>query len=221
MHITGTVLGDSERRRVETLLRTIPHAPLLSFELQLVDVDAVAPLAASPSPPPPGERSHAAAAEAWLRARMGVGTRASERDMFSRMSTLVSSAEDVLADAWAIDHLAAQFPLAKQELLSASALDLLTAVMNDHAHSAARRLSRIDTLLSLASPAAPAIALTPGDWQHRAPEFRKAAQRFSDLMLRLFAGAGPAAAPPANPEHAGLPELLRQLQSQAAQIASR
>lgn len=211
VHIAGTLQDEAERKRVETALAGMPRSGLMTWEWRFPE-----PADGEPEIAPPGQQvgqtSHPAPAEGWLRVRMGVGSRASEREMFSRMSLMVASAQDLLADAWAIEHLAEQFPPARQAALSPEDHELLLAVVNEHTFSARKRLSQLNAALELTLPTDTSSQSAAVTWQHGAVRFRDSSQRLCDLVLRLFSSSNSPAAGPRNPEESELPSLLWQLQ---------
>ncbi len=215
LRVTGTFTSEAERERIGAIIRSVPRATLVRTDLRVIDLSSEASGEVPGAAAPTTERSapKAAIAEPWLRARMSGETRSSQRDMFNRMTSLVGGSVEVLADTWAVETLAEYFPPDRQELLEPRDRDLLLAMVQDHAKSAAARLTQIDEQLAFDPKSGPLRHSSPtGHWQDQVPAVRKAARQLCEEILRFFASSdGAPSGASANPENSDLPGLLRQL----------
>jgi hypothetical protein len=135
--------------------------------------------------------------EVWLRDCMEVGSRVSEREMFNLMNAVVLESEKVSSEAWAVRHLAEQFPPARARRLSAELSDELLQMVDDHATALRNSLQALQERLQpvLGSQPAQSKALAPGPdepWQSRVVALQRRVEEVVSRLLESFSAGGAA-----------------------------
>lgn len=160
-----------------------------------------------------------AAAEPWLRARLGVGERTSEREMFNTMNAVVRDSEELLSHSWALFHLAQRFSPDVEGDLDAESRAKLHGIVDDHVIALRVHLAAVDGRLALQqTSSSPVPSASP--WQKGAEGLHEDVKRMADLLLSLFASSDSAsrAAAFAGPEESGLGALIGRVRSQTAAL---
>jgi hypothetical protein len=159
-----------------------------------------------------------AAAEPWLRTRLGVGTRTSERDMFNTMSAVVRDSEDLLSDSWALFRLSLRFPPDLESEMEPDVRNTLHRIVDDHLVAMSVSLAAIDGRLALQHSANTETA-DGRVWQLRSGDLHERAKHTAEVLLGLFAaGDKVRTAPVANPEQVGVAALIAHVRAMAAQV---
>jgi hypothetical protein len=198
---------------VTALLAGIPHVRLA---LRKLDVPPLPSLSATPATLE--KQMRPAAAEPWLRTRLGVGTRTSERDMFNTMSAVVRDSEDLLSDSWALFRLSLRFPPDLESEMEPDVRNTLHRIVDDHLVAMSVSLAAIDGRLALQHSANTETA-DGRVWQLRSGDLHERAKHTAEVLLGLFAaGDKVRTAPVANPEQVGVAALIAHVRAMAAQV---
>jgi hypothetical protein len=135
--------------------------------------------------------------EAWLRERLKVGVKVPEREVFNLMSAVVLELEDISGEAWAIRHLAEQFPIARAGQLNPELYIQLLQMVDDHLIALGNNLqmlhSRMRPLLDrpLTGNDGASTASAKQHWQSGVRDLQQHAERaVSELLESFSASAG-------------------------------
>jgi hypothetical protein len=212
IEVSGGFTSEKQVERIEALLPGIPH---LRIRLTTLDLASVPPQSA----PAPHERhTRPAAVEPWLRSRLGVGVRASEREMFNIMNAVVRDSEDLLADSWALFRLSRRFPPEVESEMNAETRAMVREMADDHIVSMSVHLAAIDGRLALQQPAQPVHPENVA-WQTYSNTLHEQAKQTAEVLLNLFAsGDTPRSLAAADPEHAGAAVLIGRVRSMATHV---
>jgi len=193
VEVAGFVQSQDQRDRLTGVLQTIGRPQLL--RVRLTDpasaLDVTAPAAATRVPvtsekhvPPP--------IETWLRENLKVGSRITEREMFNLMNAVMRDSEDISSEAWALRHLAEQFPPERTRKLTPELLDQLLQILGDHALAWGNSLQllqgRLRPLTGAATlPVIDAIAPQVGThWQDHVVALQKLSEGAVSRLLASF-----------------------------------
>jgi hypothetical protein len=201
VEITGVVQSKDQRDRITGVLEGIGPAGIMRVRLDdpTGGAAAISTAGNAQSGAGPAGKRTTPLAVAWLRESLGVGSRLTEREMFSLMSSVVLESESVSSEAWAIRHLAEQFPLGRTRRLSPELSDQLLQMVDDHAIVLANSLlmlqGRLHPLLGK-QPAQSGNAWAPWPdepWQGKVLALQQRAEGVVSQLLESFsadAGAG-------------------------------
>ena len=198
VEVSGLVQSRDVRERVTGVLQGIAHPESCDRS----DATGTADTAAAfvESRPDSGQPRRAAPpVEAWLRTTLKVGSRVTEREMFSLMGAVVLESEAVSSEAWAIRHVAEQFPAARTRRLNPELSAQLLQMVDDHAIAFGNSLrllqGRLHPVLGAQpEPARNAFIPAPDEpWQEKVLALQQRAEAVVSRLLQSFssdAGAG-------------------------------
>ncbi len=194
VEITGYIQSADQRDRLRSVLAGIGSPGIMEIRLSDPTQGAArieAGKEALPKPVAARERI-APPIEAWLRDSLKVGSKVTEREMFNFMSAVVLESEDISGEAWAIRHLAEQFPPARAGQLSPELSMQLLQMVDDHAIALGNGLKTLQGRLRpvLGSPPArnnSASTASPNHpWQSRVAAVQQHAERAVSQLLESF-----------------------------------
>jgi hypothetical protein len=216
IEVSGMAANEDRKNQLLALFSAVRRQDLLQTQVQTVPE---APLPARPFAPATAGASEAPA-ENWLRARMRVGDAATQREMFDVMNGIVSNAQGLLAEAWAVRRLAERFPAATETALAEPERMELRAMAEDHAIAAQAHIGAIGELLRRLGIQFPSgsASRAPDDWQSGALPLQRRAAESARALLTLFTAGSEAA-----PAIAGDAEIMRAVAglSEARELVAR
>jgi hypothetical protein len=213
VEVTGAFAAQDQ---VDRLARAL--APVSHVRLRLSSLEAFPePAAARPAGAAVERQARPAAAEQWLRLRLDVGVRTSEREMFNTMNAVVADSEELLADSWALFQLAQRFPPAIERALDLATRSKLRAIADDHLVSLSVHVAAVDGRLALQQTSDRVEAVGQVPWQESLKILHADAKGTAEVLLYLFAGGGASGnGTGSDPEQAGLAGRLGRIRSLAA-----
>lgn len=190
VEISGLVASQDERDRLAGVLSGIGHADILRVRLSdpAESADRIGPAVESA---PAGQRI-ASPIEVWLRDGLKVGSRITERQMFNLMNSVVLASESVSTEAWAIRHLAEQFPPDRTRRLSPELSDQLLQMVDDHAIALGNSLQTLQGRLHFLLGTQPErngniVAPRPDEpWQSKVLALQQNAEAVVSRLLESF-----------------------------------
>ena len=213
IEVSGSFAGEDTTDRTAALLAGIPHVRL---RLATINANDVAPLEIAVTTI--DRQARPAAAEAWLRSRLGVGVRSSEREMFNTMNAVVRDAEDLLSDSWALLKLSERFPPEVETEMDAETRSRLRKLADDHIVTISVQVAAIDGRLALQQTDQEVDGAVTV-WQTSARSLHASARKTAEMLLSLFAGGDSARIPStADPEQAGIAAMIGRVRSMATLV---
>lgn len=224
VEISGFVASQDERDRLGGVLSGIGHADILHVRLSGLEesADRTEPTLESA----PAGQHIAPPIEVWLREGLKVGSRITEREMFNLMNSVVLASESVSTEAWAIRHLAEQFPPDRTRRLSPELSGQLLQMVDDHAIALGNSLQTLQGHLNFLLGRQPerggnAAALPPdAPWQNKVLALQQRSEEVVSRLLESFS-ADAGAAPQADAPEPDFPVLLSRLDEQTKDCTAR
>ena len=216
IQVSGGFGSEEQAERIAALLSGIPLLRVRLHTVELPPAPVLQMLGA------PAER-HASppAVEPWLRSRLGVGVRASEREMFNTMNAVVRDSEDLLSDSWALFKLSKRFPVELESEMDSETRAKVTGMADDHIVRMSVHLAAIDGRLALQHTAQPVPQATTA-WQNDSNALHEHSKKTAELLLNLFASGDLSRTSSAsNPEDAGVAALIGRVRSMATQVRAQ
>ena len=217
VEISGYVQSQDQRARLRGVLGGIGHPGLLEIKLsdEVPNLDGIQETIGSDATPAMPAGRIAPPIETWLRENLKVGSKLTEREMFNFMNTMVIESENVSGEAWAIRHLAEQFPHARAARLSPALAAQLLQIVDDHVIALSNGLEmlqgQLQPLLPQQMPTVRGSSIVRPDetWQSIVMDLqRQTESAVSQLLISFSAGVG---APPRTGDFAA---MISQLESQ-------
>ncbi len=201
LEVTGMVQSADERDRITGILAGIGAPGVVRIHLTepssiLEGISATPTTQAEPPAPKPGTPpiGH------WLGENLGNRGRLNEREIFNLMNSLVLESEQVSSEAWAIRHLAGQFPEPLTRRIGPELAEQLHQMVDDHSIALANGLQRLRSRLDQMSGAPASQAAGPARpdeaWQTRVLALQRQVEEVvRQLLLAFSAEAGNGSAP--------------------------
>lgn len=213
IQVSGSFAGEETTDRTAALLAGIPHVRL---NLTTIDAELAAPPGAAVTTF--DRQARPAAAEPWLRSRLGVGVRSSEREMFNTMNAVVRDAEDLLSESWALLKLSERFPPEIDREMDAETRSRLRKLADDHIVTISVQVAAIDGRLAL-QQSDQGVESAGTVWQASARALHANARQTAEVLLSLFAGGDSTrTAGTADPEQAGIAAMIGRVRSMATLV---
>ncbi|MEP7361643.1 MAG: hypothetical protein ABI972_00170, partial [Acidobacteriota bacterium] len=215
--ISGYVQSQDQQDHLSGVLQGIGRPEIIDVRLSYPSQNEEVVIGASPFPTASSARI-APPIESWLRENLRVGTRTSERELFNLMNAVVLESEQVSGEAWALRHLAQQFPPDRTRHLSPFLNEQLLKMVDGHTTALREGLqtlqSRIEPVLGglPAESGHPLADSSRAPWQSRAVALQLRVEPAVNQVFDWFSVAGPVA-PRANSQTmSGALAMLNSLQ---------
>jgi len=194
--ITGSVADAYRREQLTELFDALPSARFFVLRVEGAEAGALPPVPAKhsdTSAPAPKSQSPA---ELWLRKRLRVGDRITEREMYDLMTSVVTAAEDLSSEAAAWRRIRERYSKSDLDQMGPETRSLLRSIEEDHILAVLGQVMSLKNTLAFGNfpEAADPGAANPTAFEPGAA-LQEHARYVNTLVLRLFSST---ADPPGN-----------------------
>lgn len=212
IEITGIVQTADERDRITAILTQV--APEGLIHVRLTDATTLTETLLTTATPATTTSETAKGAPpiaAWFQRANPLRPRLTDREIVTLMNAVVTGAEQVSSEAWAIRRLAERFPAARLRRASPGAEEQVLQIVDDHAIALADGLRRLRARLepAAAPPPSSQASLSPV-WQDNAVALQTQVEAVVRQLLSAFTAA-PKDRP--RPSEEELTTLMQELES--------
>jgi hypothetical protein len=188
--IRGSVADPYRREQLTGLFDALPAARFLMLHVDAAD--ALPALSLGQSPAGSGAPTRGwGPAEPWLRKRLHVGERVTEREMYDLMNRVVTAAEDLSSEAAALRLLRERYSKADVEQMAQETKSLLQSMEEDHVLAILGQITDLKNTLAFgnfdkageAPPGAESIGA------EQAGNLQQQEKHVNALALRLFSSS--------------------------------
>ena len=191
IEIAGIVQSADERDRITAILTQV--APEGLIHVRLTDATTLTETLLTTTTPAATTSETAKGAPpiaAWFQRTNPLRPRLTDREIVTLMNAVVTGAEQVSSEAWAIRRLAERFPAARLRRASPGAEEQILQIVDDHAIALADGLRRLRARLepAAAPPLSPQTSLSPA-WQDNAVALQTQVEAVVRQLLSAFTAA--------------------------------